>query len=236
MPHFTIKARDETLADFAAIEIKTNTFRPLRIFSLYDIDETVWGEMPDEIEVNESVIEAWGKRSLFRSWMTMGNGARYLCCATIAKRSDMKKPDVVYQGWALRRSAAAFIDQGKPEATVNEVINEGADGLRAAAATFETDVMWLMRQMLDRPIEYRLSKGDRTPRERILNIPAVVTISLSKPILRTLGNGHGGGWRMPEHDCRGHERHYKSGKVVWINGHKRGDPNVVRRTTYRVIP
>ncbi len=36
------------------------------------------------------------------------------------------------------------------------------------------------------------------------------------------------------HDVRGHARHMRSGKVVWVTAHQRGDPNVPRKTITRI--
>lgn len=94
-----------------------------------------------------------------------------------------------------------------------------------------------MKVMLARKHEYVARRIGGTKLERLREKRSIVTISLSAPVVQSVGaTPSGGGWKMPEHQVRGHYRRYTSGKIVWVSGHKRGDPNVERKTIYKVVP
>jgi hypothetical protein len=148
----------------------------------------------------------------------------------IGHRNEMYGNLMVYREWGIHATIMLPVESA-PRSTL---IREDIPLIENTACLVGLN---LMGRILDRPTEYQLSRGIRSNYERMHNLPAVVTISLSQPVVHTIsGPTLGGGWKNPEHDVRGHERHYKSGKVVWVAGHKRGDPNVQRRTIYRVIP
>lgn len=233
VPKFRAASKDETLGQFVSHHMQTMSRRSLKLSSHYDVSENIRDEF-DEGEAHPSVLERWGKHSVFRMWEE-ANGFRYLCGAVVAKRGELTKPAIeVFGGWEMDTYVSVMIDESERVDLASDASRYKMNETREFVTT---TFMLVMQGILDRPERFVLARGIRTPRERMLNTPAVVTISLSQPVTRTIGaSGLGGGWKMPEHDVRGHERHYKSGKVVWIDGHKRGDKNVQRKTTYRVIP
>ena len=50
----------------------------------------------------------------------------------------------------------------------------------------------------------------------------VLEITQIKKIITKAGGLHKCGWHNALHTCRGHFRHYKDGKVVWIKSHQKG--------------
>lgn len=238
-PRFSVKSKDETLADFVRTNMQPYVKTSTKHFGLYDVEGDAWVALRDmvkegSLKAHHSVFGRWGKRSVFRTWFDR-DGGRYLCGAVITRRADIVRPDVVWEDWAMRCNVAALIGKDEKVDLVDQTIANGY--LEKAHSGFVHTMAFLLTALLDRPVEFKQSRGMRTNRERLHNTPAVVTISLSEPIIRTdHGATLGGGWKMPEHDVRGHERRLKSGKTVWVSGHKRGDPNVERRTTYRIVP
>jgi len=244
------------MRDFAAGLIKRCTHKKVNHFTLYDVDNETTNEVlrPLYVEISSyvshndavralsyvnhslSVLEDWSKASAFRLWVGFyPDGVTpetFQCCVVVGRRGDMDRSTFEWKGWAIHGQAARLI---RTEELVN-VAAANTEDLKYAADIAVIACCRIMRNLLDRPVEYVLSRGNRTPRERMLNIPAVVTISMSSPIKQSVGHGNGGGWKMPEHDVRPHERRLRSGKVVWVKAHKRGDPHIQRRTTYRVIP
>lgn len=216
-------------------------------------------------------IERWGKTSFFRIWVgwvdseTTNNDStgmrQYLCGVAIGRVNDLRRTTFEYRGWGLHAQAMRKVDEKERIGLVHAEL-ENTRHIKVAATIGAAAIGNLLGALLDRPHEYRLSKGARTPRERMLNEPSVVTISLSKPIIHTVGKqGGGGGWQMPIHDVSGHWMCAERGKarpgcrhdprlrdgdhaicgncgnlIVWVPEHQRGDPNIQRRTTYRVIP
>lgn len=242
-PHFRTRRQDETLHDFGQAILKRCSSRRVNAFQLFELDPSLLVDerlvelmqTPQDVQRFLPTLEDWGKNSIFRfrsadnpkpdqPWYEVG--------IVVSERNRMFRSAETYRDWAIYSNAGRHV----AEQSRVDLLNYDTSDIKTAADAGIWLALTVMRGILDRPTEYRLAHGARTARERISNMPAVVTISLSKPIVQTLGAGMGGGWKMPEHDVRGHERRYKSGKVVWVEGHKRGDKNVIRKTTYKVVP
>jgi len=239
-PHFRTKRKNESLHDFARSILSRCSYRKVNAFSLFDISYDAYMTIMDDIQEFDtaelSVLVDWGKNSVFRMHTTPNpenaDTAWYEMGVVVGERSRMVRTSETFRDWGLYTNAGRHI----PENSSIDLINYDTEDLKMAAQSAGIVALRTMRGILDRPTEYRLSHGARTSRERVLNRPAVVTISLSKPVIRAAPSGHHSGVKMPEHDVRGHERRLKSGRIVWVTGHKRGDPNVERRTTYRIVP
>lgn len=247
-PHFRVSKSTDTITDFAKAILKRCSNHKVNRFQLFDISDDLAAAMLEEIRTDYAettiddvaaellpVMVDWGKYSIFRmtnaprdyqsSWYELG--------VVVAKRNALYRGVDFYRDWGLYANGGRHI----PHDYAIDLAATDTSDIKNMATLGSIVALKTMRGLLDRPHEYRQSHGTRTPRERMLDIPAVITLSLSRPITHVVGaSGLGGGWKMPEHSVMGHERHYKSGKVIWIEGHKRGDPNVARKTTYRVIP
>jgi hypothetical protein len=95
------------------------------------------------------------------------------------------------------------------------------------------EVFEMSRRQVKEPSEVKRRLGRKGP--------TTITIRLSAPIVKRIPvdspMGHNStGRKMPEHLVKSFQRHYKSGKVVSVRPHKRGDPSIPRKTVYRVIP
>lgn len=239
-PHFRMRRKDESLHDFARGILRRCSHRKVGAFQLFDVSYEAYRATMDDLEEYETseaaVLEDWGKNSVFRMRTTPNPGDAdvewYEMGVVVGERSHMIRTSETYRSWGLYTNSGRHI----PEKSKVDLINYDTEDLKLAAASAGITVVRLMRAILDRPTEYRLSHGARTQREKMLNRPTVVTISLSKPVIHSAPSGNHSGIKMPEHDVRGHERKLKSGKIVWVSGHKRGDPSIERRTTYRVVP
>lgn len=227
-----LTVNDENPSEYAVKRIKDISRASASSFSLYMISESL--DPPEFDDLDESVLSDWGRRSAFLMNFA-SRDKEYLCVSVAMPRATAKvSTPVVHREWGL---AVSILQKVRKDDQISLVPDPNmAEEMDAIGNHYAGTTLWLMRSMLERPTEYRLSRGVRTARERLHNIPAMVTISLSKPVIRCAPSGHHSGVKMPEHDVRGHDRHYKSGKVVWIEGHKRGDPSVQRKTIYRVVP
>lgn len=247
-PHFRVASAGDTVSTFAKAILKRCCNHKVNRFQLFDISDDLAAAMLEEIRVDYAtvtiddvakellpIMEEWGKYSVFRmtnaprdpnsSWYEMG--------VVVAKRNALYRGVDFYRDWGLYANGGRHI----PHDAAVDLEKVDTSDIKNMATLGSIVALKVMRGILDRPTEFVQSRGIRTPRERLLDLPAVVTISLSEPVRRAIGaSGLGGGWKMPEHDVRGHTRTYKSGKVIWIDGHKRGDKNIKRKTTYRVIP
>jgi len=258
VPTFRTKKRDETIADFAKEILHESSYKKLNNYQLFDVSENAIrtfatpvykmviaaasGADPEpmlaKLEKDIGNIVDWAKASVFRFWLRDENSSseeQFLVGVVIDRRRNMARSTFTKGEWTVYARASQLIDAGSDINLVESALQD--NHLNDIATIGANAACGLIHAMMNRPHEYTLARGLRSNRERMLNIPAVVTISLSKPIIHTAPNlTPGGGWHMPEHDVRGHERRLRSGKVVWVSGHKRGDPSVQRKTTYRVIP
>lgn len=74
----------------------------------------------------------------------------------------------------------------------------------------------------------------------------VITISLSAPVKEYVDpwsairggsrEGSGKGSKKCEYEVQPFTRRLRDGRVINVRGHKRGDPNIPRKTTYRIVP
>lgn len=242
-----------------------------------NVGEPEWLQEASTQQFIESItnLPRWAKTSFFRIWVgwvratpgltddyvvlePKGDIKQYLCGVAIGRVNEMIRTSAEYRGWGIH---AFGMRQAHPDEAEKWDSGKTKD-IKFASTIAATAVGLLVGRLMDRPHEFRLSKGIRTNRERVLNYPTVVTISLSAPIVQTIGNGNGGGgWHMPEHDVVGHWQCIERGKAMagchhspvlrdgdfaicerchrlikYIPEHKRGDPTVQRKTTYRVIP
>lgn len=253
---FMIHKDDQSMADFAKGMLKQCSFRKAGQYQLFDVTtdvvEDISSDLISEFRAFEGDISAisngmpvlvdWGKASLFRLNIVIegnrGQGlvaGNYETCVTVDRKGNLFGYTLDYRDWTISVGCYKRIEHDeRVDLTKPMMDSMGVDYVRSFSGLV---VLRLMRAILDRPTEYRMSRGVRTHRERMTNVPSVVTISLSKPLIATIpGDTRGGGWKLPEHQVRGHWRTCRNGNTIWIDGHKRGDPNVKRKTVYRVVP
>ena len=219
-----------SVKEFAKMIRGRTTTKSFKRFSFYELDEEV--VMTETIDVNDSVLRDWGKHSIFVSQFEL-NGATHTVVSYVMRRSS----DI--SGYNPSASSGPWVIQTRTFRLVNDENQINLDDDQSDEVVrefFTTSVLHTMRALIDRPTEFKLSRGRKGHYERMKDEPSVITVSLSSPITRTVGSTIGGGWKMPEHEVRGHYRKYRSGKTVWIEGHKRGSPDVERKTNYKVIP
>lgn len=188
---------------------------------------------------------------------------RRFLCTLVTGRSDVmtsQSRGIVVDGWQAY-AYASYLVEDDAEIDFND---DKLDG-DLDEATINTLIMGAMigTAIMDRPNEYRISRNKPGIRERLAKVSSVTTISLSKPRIVTQPNplAAGTGSPMPKYDYRGHWICAEHGKakpgcnhdpvlydgkhavckncgnlITWREAGSRGDPNIQRRTTYRVVP
>jgi hypothetical protein len=243
-PKFIVSKPTEMAVRF----LKQISFRKPDYFTPYEVDQEIVLESGDNLltldEVSPFIVK-WARHSVFWAQISLPSGEtwrHYMFLGVVAKNEDLypqyKKTQALTGGWVTRSTIYRFYAD-----------DEKLD-LTAAAGEYIPDldrkqiIEWGLTMianvtdgLLNRAVEYVKARGTRTARDRIHHIPALIIVSLSRPKRITEKNqvqGHSG-IKMPEHDVMGHWRHLKNNKVVWVSAHKRGDPNVLRRTITRVV-
>lgn len=256
VPQFLVHKNDQSLVDFAKTMLKQCSFRKVGQYQLFDVTTDVVEDISEilipELDTREGaigvmtnnmpVLVEWGKASVFRLNVVIEGdpeqgqmAGNYEAFVVVDRKGNLFGHTLDYRDWTIDVECYKRIEHDeKVDLTKPMMASEDIKYVRSLSGMI---VLKLMRAILDRSTEYRMSRGVRTHRERITNVPSVVTISLSKPLIVTVpGDTRGGGWKLPEHQVRGHWRTCRNSNTIWIDGHKRGDPNVKRKTVYRVVP
>lgn len=236
-PRFVVSKPDDIAKRF----IRDVSRRSVDYFAPYKIDD-----MPFEPEwltttaASAPVIDRWGKPSIF--WCDLAQEDRfYNFVLMVAKYSDMNgnypNTQTTPNGWVtrsqIRRVFAA--DDTAIDLTEPPMSKEKRQELIVIGLSV---VVHVMLGIMDRPDEYVQSHGVRSRLDVARGKQSVITISLSQPrkIYERHPNAPPSGIHMPLHAVRGHWRRLKSGKMVWVSAHERGDPDVPRRSLTRAIP
>lgn len=111
---------------------------------------------------------------------------------------------------------------------LNEIIGSVRMGFAALAYINTLRVTQPSGYTTARPCPTSVVNGKTTPKMdfHVVKLHREPTIVLEQGDGST--NGHGHSTPKREHDVRGHQRKYKSGKVVWVREHKRGDASLGR--------
>lgn len=239
--------------------LKTHEFTPLIVTNdvMREMQTQLIGESADKkdpilppVNRNRSTLTQWDKAtylqiSLKVAQFTEGhlprwaNDINFLYCAIMPKR-------------AARLENAEFSDYGSWYVNTGVVLSTAA-AMEKAQKSNEEDVrdfigvvehlsIMVLQAIMDRPTEFQLARTPRSPLQIAKgNVPLshTVTLSLSAPKIETVGSHPGtgiSGWKMPLHRVKEHLRRLRSGEVIIIHSHERGDPDVPRRTVTRIVP
>lgn len=189
-------------------------------------------------------VDQWNKSSVF--WLNYHyEDSHYLFMALLARPTDLYDVKIETPrtpgGWVTRSQIYKTFAEDDTIDLIKEQAEQGIDPYvrKAMVEIGMSIVAYVTDTLLNCPHEVRVSRGIRTKLDVARNKQAIVTVSLSEPVLDYSNrnpNPIPSGIRMPEHDVKGFWRTSKSGKTSFIEAYTRGDPNVPRKTIKRIIP